>query len=451
MPFVYVLGAMKRNLVIMGAAGRDFHTFNVLFRGREDLHVVAFTATQIPDIEGRRYPAELAGPGYPDGIPIRAETDLPALFGEEQVDEVVFAYSDVSHQYVMERASQVIALGADFRLIGARESMLAAEVPVIAVCAVRTGSGKSQTTRRIAQVLRDLGRRAVVVRHPMPYGDLAAQRVQRYASIEDMESHHCTIEEMEEYEPHLRLGFTVYAGVDYGEILQQAQGEADVVLWDGGNNDLPFYRPDLHVTVADPLRQGHELSYFPGRVNLLLADVVVINKVDTASGEAVDALRDNVYRLNPGAVVVEAASPLTLEGGEKITGRRVLVVEDGPTLTHGEMKYGAGVIAARKYGAAEIVDPRQYTSGRIRDTYAAYPGIGQVLPAVGYGSQQIRDLEATINAVDCDLVIIATPVDLTRIVHINKPMLKVGYELQEIGKPDLSELVRGRLGRRLGL
>jgi predicted GTPase len=437
---------MKRNLVIMGAAGRDFHNFNVLFRDNDSVHVVAFTAAQIPDIDGRRYPPELAGPVYPKGIPIRAEKELPELFAQGRIDEVVFSYSDVSHQYVMERASQVIALGADFRLIGSRDTMLTARVPVVAVCAVRTGSGKSQTTRRVGQILRDLGKRAVVVRHPMPYGDLAAQRVQRYASLEDMEAQRCTIEEMEEYEPHLRLGFTVYAGVDYAQILEAAQQEGDVILWDGGNNDLPFFRPDLHITVADPLRPGHELTYFPGRVNLLMADVVVINKIDSAAPEGIAALRDSVYRLNPSATVVEAASPISVEHGERITGSRVLVVEDGPTLTHGEMKYGAGVVAARKYAAAQIVDPRQYTSGKIRETYAAYPEIGTVLPAVGYGERQIRDLEATINAVDCDLVIIATPVDLTRIIRINKPMLKVGYELQEIGKPDLAELVRRRLG-----
>jgi predicted GTPase len=323
--------------------------------------------------------------------------------------------------------------------------MLEAEVPVIAVCAVRTGSGKSQTTRKIAQILRQQGRKAVVVRHPMPYGDLTAQRVQRFQKLEDLARQHCTIEEMEEYEPHLRLGFTVYAGVDYAEVLRQAQAEAEVILWDGGNNDLPFFRPDLHVTVTDPHRQGHELSYFPGRINLLLADIVVINKIDTAAAEAVSALRDNVYRLNPKAAVVEAASPIFLERGEEIWGKRVLVVEDGPTLTHGGMKYGAGVIAARKYGALEIVDPRAFTSGKIRRTYDEYPDIGSVLPAVGYGEQQIRDLEATINNVSCDLVIIATPVDLTRIVSINKPMLKVRYELQEIGKPDLRDLIEKHL------
>ena len=429
----------------MGAAGRDFHNFNVLFRESKDIEVIAFTATQIPNIEGRCYPPELAGPLYPEGIPILPEKDLPALFEKEHIDEVVFSYSDVSHQYVMEKASQVIALGADFRLLGSRESMLQARVPVIAVCAVRTGSGKSQTTRKIAQILRDLGKKAVVVRHPMPYGDLAAQRVQRFETLEDMARQQCTIEEMEEYEPHIRLGFTVYAGVDYGQILEQAQNEADVILWDGGNNDISFYKPNLHITVADPHRQGHELSYFPGRINLIMADVVVINKVDTAEAEAVSALRDNVYRLNPRAAVVEAASPIFLEGGEEIWGKRVLVVEDGPTLTHGGMKFGAGVIAARKYGALEIIDPRGFTSGKIRETYETYPNIGSVLPAVGYGEQQIKDLEATINNVSCDLVIIATPVDLTRIISINKPMLKVGYELQEIGKPDLTDLIKKHL------
>jgi predicted GTPase len=433
---------MNRHIVIMGAAGRDFHNFNVLFRRRKDINVVAFTATQIPDIEGRCYPPQLAGPHYPEGIPIVPEKDLPALFEKDQIDEVVFSYSDVSHQYVMEKASQVIALGADFRLLGSRESMVQARVPVIAVCAVRTGSGKSQTTRKIAQILRDLGKKTVVVRHPMPYGDLTAQTVQRFETLEDMERQQCTIEEMEEYEPHIRLGFTVYAGVDYEQILEQAQNEADVILWDGGNNDIPFYKPNLHVTVADPHRQGHELSYFPGRINLIMADVVVINKVDTAEAEAINALRDNVYRLNPRAAVVDAASPIFLDGGEGIWGKRVLVVEDGPTLTHGEMQYGAGVIAARKYGALEIVDPRGFTSGRIRETYETYPNIGRLLPAVGYGEQQIKDLEATVNNVPCDLVIIATPVDLTRIISINKPMLKVGYELQEIGKPDLTDLIK---------
>ncbi len=435
---------MARRLVIMGAAGRDFHNFNVLFRDSSEVRVVAFTATQIPDIAGRRYPPELAGKNYPEGIPILAEMELPALIQRERVEEVVFSYSDVSHQHVMEKASEVVACGADFRLIGSAQAMLQARVPVIAVCAVRTGCGKSQTTRRVAQILKAHGRRAVVVRHPMPYGDLVRQRVQRFQSLEDMRKQGCTIEEMEEYEPHLKLGFTVYAGVDYGAILEQAQKEAQVLLWDGGNNDLPFFKPDLWITLTDPHRPGHELSYYPGRINLLRADVVVINKIDTASPEGVQQVRASIQRLNPRAAVVDAASPLLVEGGQAMAGKRVLVVEDGPTLTHGEMRYGAGVMAARKYGAAAIVDPRPYARGRIRGTFEAYPDIGQVLPAVGYGEEQIRDLEATIEAVDCDLVVVATPVDLTRIIRIGKPMLRVGYELQEIGKPDLEMILRAK-------
>ncbi len=438
------LSTMARRLVIMGAAGRDFHNFNVLFRDSSDVRVVAFTATQIPDIAGRCYPPALAGKLYPEGIPILAEAELPGLVERERVEEVVFSYSDVSHQHVMEKASEVVASGADFRLIGSGQSMLQARVPVIAVCAVRTGCGKSQTTRRVAQILKAHGRRAVVVRHPMPYGDLERQRVQRFQSLEDLRRHGCTIEEMEEYEPHLKLGFTVYAGVDYGAVLEEAQKEAQVILWDGGNNDIPFFKPDLWITLTDPHRPGHELSYFPGRVNLLRADVVVINKIDTASPEGVDQVRASIQRLNPRAIVVDAASPLQVEGGQAMAGKRVLVVEDGPTLTHGEMKYGAGVMAARKYGAAAIVDPRPYAKGRIRQTFEAYPGIGQVLPAVGYGEEQIRDLEATIEAVDCDLVVVATPVDLTRIIRIGKPMLRVGYELQEIGKPDLEMILRAK-------
>jgi predicted GTPase len=435
---------MARKVVIMGAAGRDFHNFNLLFRDRAEVRVVAFTATQIPDIEGRRYPPELAGKHYPEGIPILAEAELPALVEREGVEEVVFSYSDVSHQHVMERASEVVACGADFRLIGSGQSMLQARVPVVAVCAVRTGCGKSQTTRRVAKLLKDHGRRVVVVRHPMPYGDLLRQRVQRFQNLEDMQKQGCTIEEMEEYEPHLKLGFTVYAGVDYGAILAEAQKEAQVILWDGGNNDIPFFRPDLWITLTDPHRPGHELTYFPGRVNLLAADVVVINKIETASPEGVEQVRESIQRLNPRATVVDAASPLTVEGGQAMAGKRVLVVEDGPTLTHGEMKYGAGVLAARKYRAAAIVDPRPYAKGRIRRTFEAYPGIGQVLPAVGYGEEQIRDLEATIEAVDCDLVVVATPVDLTRIIRIGKPMLRVGYELQEIGKPDFEMILRAK-------
>ena len=407
--------------------------------------MAAFTAAQIPDIEGRRYPPELAGQAYPGGIPIVAEEELERLFAESRIDEVIFSYSDVSHQYVMEKASRIIALGADFTLVGSGKTMLEAKVPVISVCAVRTGCGKSQTTRRIAKILKDAGKRVVVVRHPMPYGDLTAQRVQRFKSLEDMKRHNCTIEEMEEYEPHIRLGFPVYAGVDYREVLEQAQAEADVILWDGGNNDLPFFKPDLFITVTDPLRPGHELSYFPGRINLIMADIVVINKIDTASAESINMLRENIQRENPDAVVVDAASPIFVENSDEISGKKVLVVEDGPTLTHGGMKYGAGVVAAKKYRAAEIIDPREFTSGRIRKVYSTYPEIGKVLPAVGYGPEQIRDLEATVNNVPCDLVIIATPIDLTRIIKINKKMLKVNYELQEIGRPDLKDLISKKI------
>jgi predicted GTPase len=436
----------KRNIVIMGAAGRDFHNFNTLFRGDSSVHVAAFTATQIPDIAGRRYPAELAGPGYPGGIPILAEEELEALIRGKSIHEAVFSYSDVSHQHVMEQASRVVALGADFRLLGADQTMLPARVPVVAVCAVRTGCGKSQTTRRVARILKTLGRTPVVVRHPMPYGDLAAQKVQRFQTLEDMRRHRCTIEEMEEYEPHLREGFVVYAGVDYGEILVKAQEEGDVILWDGGNNDLPFYRPDVHITVTDPHRPGHELTYFPGRINLLRADVVVINKIDTASPEGVERVRAGIRALNPRARVVDAASPIYVEGGERILGKRVLVVEDGPTVTHGEMRYGSGTVTARKFGAAELVDPRSWAEGKIAETFSRYPGIGPLLPAVGYGDEQVRDLERTIRRTPCDIVIIATPVDLTRIIKIDTPMLRVRYELQELGEPDLEGILREKLG-----
>ncbi len=434
-----------KNIIIMGAAGRDFHNFNTVYRGDAGVRVAAFTATQIPDIAGRKYPPELAGSLYPDGIPIVAEERLEELLRAEEIDEVVFSYSDVSHQHVMEQASRVIARGSSFRLLGAMETMIAASIPVIAVCAVRTGSGKSQTTRRVARVLSELGRRPVIVRHPMPYGDLAAQRVQRFETLEDMRRHRCTIEEMEEYEPHLREGFTVYAGVDYGEILSKAQGEGDVLLWDGGNNDLPFYRPDIHITVADPLRAGHELTYFPGRINLIMADVVVINKMDTAKAEDVEKVRMSIRALNPSAAVVEAASPIHVDRAEEIRGKRVLVVEDGPTLTHGEMQYGSGTVAARKFGALEIVDPRKFAQGRIAETFRKYPRIGALLPAVGYGEEQVRDLEQTIRRVPCDVVIVATPVDLSRIIRIDKPMLRVGYELEELGKPNLQEIIGKRL------
>ena len=431
-----------QRVLIMGAAGRDFHNFNVVLRGNPRYKVVAFTATQIPDIEGRQYPAQLAGPLYPAGIPIHAESELNRLIAELAVDQVVFAYSDVSHQTVMHKASQVLAAGADFVLMGARDTMLPSSKPVVAVCAVRTGSGKSQTTRRVCDVLRAMGKQVVAVRHPMPYGNIAEQAVQRFASYDDLDRHQCTIEEREEYEPHLDRGVIVYAGVDYEAILRQAEQEADIVVWDGGNNDLPFYKPDLHIVVADPHRPGHELSYHPGEANLRMADVVVINKVDTADLDKVAVVRDNIYRVNPEAIVVEAASPIFVENPGMIRGKDVLVVEDGPTLTHGEMAYGAGVVAARRFGAAAILDPRPWAVRSIADTYAKYPGTGAVLPAMGYGDQQMADLQETINNVPCDLVIIATPIDLTRIIDIHRPTQRVRYELQEIGQPTLEGLLR---------
>jgi predicted GTPase len=423
----------------MGAAGRDFHNFNVVYRQRAQDEVVAFTATQIPNISGRRYPPELAGPRYPQGIPIHPEADLPRLLRELDVQEVVFAYSDVSHETVMHKASQVLALGADFRLIGPRATMLKARVPVVSVCAVRTGSGKSQTTRRVAALLRAKGRRVVAVRHPMPYGDLVAQRVQRFAAMEDLDRHHCTIEEREEYEPHIAAGGVIYSGVDYAAILEEAEKEADVLVWDGGNNDFPFYVSDLEIVVADPHRPGHELTYHPGETNLRRAHVVVINKIDTAPPDGVARVRASVRELNPEAMVVEAASPVSVEDPAAIRGRRVLAIEDGPTLTHGGMKYGAGVVAALKHGAAEVVDPRPYAVGSIADTFRAYPGIGTLLPAMGYGEQQMRDLEATVERTPADLVLVATPVDLRRVIRLSKPAQRVGYELQEIGRPDLGD------------
>jgi predicted GTPase len=435
----------SRNIVIMGAAGRDFHNFNCVFRDSPEARVVAFTATQIPDIAGRLYPPSLAGPRYPQGIPIIPESGLEELFRAERIDEAVFSYSDVSHQHVMEQASRVAALGADFRLLGARSAMLKSRLPVVAVCAVRTGSGKSQTTRRVARILKKLGRTPVIIRHPMPYGDLEAQRVQRFATREDMRRQRCTIEEMEEYEQHIAEGFVVYAGVDYAQILSKAESEGDLLLWDGGNNDLPFYAPDVHITVVDPHRPGHELSYYPGRINLIMADVVVINKIDTADPSDVEKVRASIRALNPKAQVVDAASPLFIEGGEKIRGKRVLVVEDGPTLTHGGMRYGAGTVAARANGAAEIVDPRPFAEGKVRETFEKYTGIAALLPAVGYGDEQVRDLEGTIRRVPCDLVIVATPVDLTRVIRIEKPMVRVRYELQEVSAPDLEEILKARL------
>jgi predicted GTPase len=437
-------GMRQERVIIMGAAGRDFHNFNVCFRGTPDYRVVAFTATQIPNIEGRRYPPELAGGLYPEGIPIYPEAELSDLIQRHQVDQVVFSYSDVSHEYVMHKASQVLAAGADFRLMGVGSTMLESGKPVVAVCAVRTGSGKSQTTRHVCDVLQQSGHKVVVVRHPMPYGDLVAQRVQRFATYEDLDRHKCTIEEREEYEPHIDRGVVVYAGVDYEPILRQAEREADVVVWDGGNNDLPFYRPDLHIVVADPHRPGHELRYHPGEANLRAADVVVINKVDTASLEGITQVRESIRTVNPSAVVVEAASPIFVDAPDAIRGKRVLVIEDGPTLTHGEMAYGAGVVAARRFGAAELVDPRPYAVRSIAATFVKYPHTGPLLPAMGYGDDQIRDLEETINATDCDLVLSATPIDLRRILNVRHPMDRVRYELQVIGRPTLEEILTSR-------
>ncbi len=433
--------------LIMGAAGRDFHNFNVFFRDNPDYQVVAFTATQIPDIEGRTYPAELAGKLYPSGIPIYAESDLEKLIREHQVDQVIFAYSDVPHEVVMHKASLVNAAGADFRLMGARLTQVKSTKPVVSVCAVRTGAGKSQTTRRVSLILRSMGYKVAAIRHPMPYGDLVKQKVQRFADYADLDKHETTIEEREEYEPHIDNGVIVYAGVDYEAILRQAEQEVDIVLWDGGNNDFPFYVPDLQIVVADPHRPGHEMTYHPGETNIRLADVVVINKVDTATPEAVNTVRQSVQQVNPKALVLEAASPLFVDDPDCIRGRRVLVVEDGPTLTHGEMAYGAGWVAARRFGAAEIVDPRPFAVGSIAATYQKYPKTGAILPAMGYGEAQMRDLEATIKAADVDLVVVGTPIDLTRVIKIDKPYQRVRYELQEIGQPTLEDILRRKFGK----
>lgn len=432
----------KQNIIIMGAAGRDFHNFNVFFRNNDDYHVAAFTATQIPDIAGRKYPAELSGIQYPEGIPIFPEEDLPTLIQKYNIDQVILAYSDLPHQYVMERASIVLAAGADFRLMGTRNTMLKAQVPVVSVCATRTGSGKSQTTRKVTQILKEMGKKVVVIRHPMPYGDLTKQIWQRYENYSDLDRYQCTIEEREEYEPHLDLGNIVYAGVDYGEILKRAEEEADIIVWDGGNNDMPFYQPDLHIVVTDPHRVGHEKSYYPGAVNLRMADIVVINKIDTANSENIAQLRTNIHLLAPEAILIEAASPIQVDQAETIRGKKVIVIEDGPTLTHGEMQFGAGVVAAQKYGAKEIIDPRPYAVGSIKETYQKFPHIGALLPAMGYGPEQTKELEATINNSDAELVIIGTPIDLSRVMKIDKAYVRVRYELQEIGKPDLQEVLQ---------
>ena len=431
----------RTRVLIMGAAGRDFHNFNVIYRNDPHSEVVAFTATQIPNIEGRRYPPELSGELYPNGIPILDEADLSRLILGMKVDDVVFSYSDVSHEYVMHKASEVLKCGANFKLLGGKKTMIRSNKPVIAIGAVRTGSGKSQTSRRVAEVLTDVGRRVAIIRHPMPYGDLAKQKVQRFATIEDLKKHDCTIEEMEEYEPHIVRGSVVFAGIDYGAILDKAEKEADIILWDGGNNDMPFYKPDLFLVVVDPHRPGHELLFYPGESNLLMADVLVINKVDTADPENVATVKINIASVNPSATVIEAASPVKVEEPDAIKGKRCLVVEDGPTLTHGGMKFGAGVVAAEKFGASEIVDPRPWITGTIAETFETYPDIGKLLPAMGYGEQQIKDLESTINAADCDAVLIGTPIDLRKVLHIEKPSVRVTYDLKEIGKPTVAEVL----------
>jgi len=436
---------MPKRVLILGAAGRDFHDFNTCFRDDPDHEVVAFTATQIPNIEGRRYPPELAGPRYPNGIPIEAEADLTRLVRELKVDVVVFGYSDVSHETVMHLGSEALVAGADYLLLSPRRTMLKASVPVVAVNAARTGAGKSQTSRRVAKILGKSGRKVVAVRHPMPYGDLAKQAVQRFETYDDLVKHDVTIEEREEYEPHLDAGRVVFAGVDYEKILRLAEQEADVIIWDGGNNDTSFFVPDLQIVVVDPFRADHSARYFPGEPNVRLADVIVVNKVDTASFDQIREARRVVAGLNPRAVVIEAASPILVSDGEQLRGRRVLCVEDGPTVTHGEMPFGAGFIAAQRWGAAEIVDPRPWAVGSIRETFDKYPTTGAVLPAMGYGAEQTRELAETIRATPADVVVVATPIDLRRLVEFDKPALRVRYELQEIGEPTLADVLRDRL------
>ncbi len=435
----------KIKVVIMGAAGRDFHNFNVCFRDNDLYNVVAFTAAQIPGIEDRIYPPELAGKNYPHGIPIYPEEELPRIIREYDVDQVVFAYSDVSHEYVMHRASLVLANGADFILMGPKATMLKAEVPVISVGAVRTGSGKSQTSRQVAKILKEMGLNVVVVRHPMPYGDLKKQICQRFASYDDLEKYSCTIEEREEYEPHIDNGIIVYSGVDYEKILKDAEREADVIVWDGGNNDLPFYKPDMHIVVADPHRAGHEISYHPGETNIRMANVVIINKVDTANERDIAQVKENVKKANPKALVLEAASPITADKPELIKGKRVLAIEDGPSLTHGNMPYGAATLLAKKLGASEIVDPRPYAVGSIREAYLEYQHLGSVLPALGYGEKQIAELKETVENTPCDVVIIGTPVDLRRLVTINKPTVRVKYELKVLGPESLEHILKNFL------
>jgi len=435
----------QRRIIIIGAAGRDFHNFNVFYRDNPDYNVVAFTAAQIPDIAGRKYPASLAGKLYPDGIPIYEQSELETIIKELDADACVFSYSDVPYNYVMSLGAKVNAAGATFSMLGHKNTMIKSTKPVVAVGAVRTGCGKSQTSRRVAEILMAEGLKVIAIRHPMPYGDLEAQKVQRFATIEDLENHKCTIEEMEEYEPHIARGNVIYAGVDYEAILRAAENDpdgCDVILWDGGNNDFPFYKPDLMITVTDPHRPGHELTYYPGEVTLRLADVVVINKIDSSDFENILAVRENIEKVNPNALVVDAASTISVDNAEVIKGKRVLVIEDGPTLTHGDMKIGAGIVAAKRFGAAEIVDPRPYAVGKIAETFSIYPNIGNLLPAMGYGEEQMRDLQATIDNTDCDSVIIATPIDLGRVINISKPHTRVAYELQEIGHPDMEDVLK---------
>jgi predicted GTPase len=437
----------KKKVIIVGAAGRDFHNFNVVYRNNPDFDVVAFTATQIPDIDGRVYPAALAGNGYPNGIPIVNESELPDLIKKHGVDLVVFSYSDVTHQHVMHIGSVAMAAGATFTMLSPTKTMIKSTKPVVSICAVRTGCGKSQTTRAVLDALREMGLKVVSVRHPMPYGNLVEQKVQRFATKQDLDRHQCTIEEMEEYEPHIERKSVIYAGVDYEAILREAEKEADVVLWDGGNNDTPFYKSDLEIVVVDPHRPNHELMYHPGETNFHRADVFVINKVDSADPKNVEIIERNIQKFNPKAIVIKANSRLTLDKPELIKGKRVLVVEDGPTLTHGEMKIGAGVVAAQRFGATRLIDPRPWTVGTITKTFEKYPEIGTLLPAMGYGDQQKKDLEETINKVDCDVVVSATPIDLTRIVKVNKPMVTVGYELEEISTPTLKDILKKKFGK----
>ncbi|MHA1515419.1 MAG: cyclic 2,3-diphosphoglycerate synthase [Candidatus Heimdallarchaeaceae archaeon] len=437
-----MMSTKRRKILIMGAAGRDFHNFNTYYRTNESYEVVAFTATQIPDIVDRKYPAELSGELYPNGIPIHDESELVEIIKKYDVDEVVFSYSDVTHEYVMHKASLVNACGAAFSLLGTKGTMIKSTKPLISVCAVRTGSGKSQTSRKIVQLLHNAGKKIVAIRHPMPYGDLVKQAVQRFAEYSDLDKHETTIEEREEYEPYIDKGLVIYSGVDYEAILREAEKEADVILWDGGNNDFSFYQPDLQIVIADPHRVGHETSYHPGETTLNLADVVVVNKITTTDYKNVMELEENIRKANPNAVIIEAASPIFVDNPELVKGKRVLVIEDGPTLTHGEMKYGAGIVAARRFGAKELVDPRPYLVGSMKETFDKYPEIGTLLPAMGYFEQQLKDLEETINNTDCDVVVSATPIDITRLVKVNKPIVRVRYELEEIGYPKLADILK---------